>query len=377
MTFIILLPELILFIGLLIYGFILGSSSIKILNDRLVNTYVFFTLNLSVLLWLFFLIFIPDNVFLSFNVASNKLFIIFKFYIVFTVLFFYITNIKNFNIFKSFLLTSLTLACFILISFSNDLIYFIGFILLIASLIGFLISNNIKESIIFNLFPLIFILLLLLTYSNNNILLMFVLFSLTLLSYFVKNKEIHYLINAILFPILFFYLIKNYITLDVLFFKSNLLFGIVLLVFSTIFTFSKNFSSNKFYYLIMNYLAHIFILIGVNSFPAIVLALLLIVLIPLLLKDNFISSITLTMTPSSPLFIFKLVFLVIVFNYSIFIFFIIASLYPVLLINSLKKINKLKLNLANKILFIYIFILFLSTTLFFNELLMIVRKVTF
>jgi len=377
MTFIVLIPEFILLLNLLIYGFMLSSSNLKLIKNKFINSYIFIVSIISILLWLVFLLFIPDQIILSYNIYSNKLFTIFKFYIIFSVLIFYFINIQTFNIFRFFTLSAITLASFIIISFNSDLTYFIGFILLTVSLIAFLITYNIKKDIIFNLAPLAFLFAFFMSYSKNNLFLLFVLFSVTLLSYFAKNIKIHYLLNSIVIPTLFFYLIKISFVLDALFYKNLLLFGIILLILSTALTFSKNFKNNSFYYLVLNYLAHIYILIGLKSHQATVLALFLLLIIPLILKNDFISNLSTSMTALSPLFIVKLIFLILVFNYSISIFFIIIFIYPFIIINSVKNLNTLKLNLTNKLLFLYIFVLFFFVSVFFTNLVNIVKKVTY
>lgn len=367
------LPEIVLIISFFTYGFILGSKNFRIKTDKIILNYIFLISFITCILWLIFLFFLPDIIILTYKAASNKLFIIFKLYIIGACISYYFNN--KCNILKTFLIQSLALASFILITFNSNLIYFIAFSFMLFSIIGFIIQSEVNLSRIVIILPIVFILTIFITFNLESYTFLFTILSTIALSYFINDKSLHYLISAIIVPNLLFYLIKFYSSFNTMFFDNLLTIGIMLTLLSTILSLSNNFKHKIVSNLFLNYYGMILILIGLRVNSSILIALSFILLIPFLFSDNFFSVLSLSLIPISPFFIFKLILLVILFKYSFYTFILFSLSSTILTYNSIISLKNIKLSLNTKLLYLLSYTIMFFVSYYYNEINTIINRV--
>jgi hypothetical protein len=241
--------------------------------------------------------------------------LLFKFYFIGSLVFFLLTYSQRHRLLEKINLLAFVTSAFFLLTFSSDIITFCSMALMVTSTFGFVLTRirpN-KQTITAVSLSLIFILLY--KVSPYTAIMMLTLIA-AIFCFRANNRSIEAFIILFIFPVIL-YLSINYVTgnsAKVLFPVITRMIGLAFIIISTMAVLSGKLKDKRMVSYALFYIGHMIFAIGVKTPETITLAVILAFMLPLIYAPDttLLSVFNLSMLPTSPVFIIKVILLMIV-----------------------------------------------------------------
>jgi len=241
--------------------------------------------------------------------------LLFKLYFIGAFVFFLSTYSQRYRLFEKINLLAFITGAFFLLSFSSDIITFCSMALMATSTFGFVLTRIRPSKQTITAISLSLLLILLYKVSPYASIMMLTLIA-AIFCFRSNNRSIEAFIIMFIFPVIL-YLSINYVTgnsVKVLFPVIIRIIGLAFIIVSTMALLSGKLKDKRMVSYALFYTGHVIFAIGVRTPETIALAVILTFILPLIYAPDttLISVFNLAMLPISPVFIIKVILLMIV-----------------------------------------------------------------